>query len=80
MRELQIQRGRASTFFQGMFMVYNILMLMILYLIAYKNDDTHLLEEMIRFAQGVWMPGAVILGMITLVTRKNRITIIEPRE
>jgi hypothetical protein len=78
MHELEIKRGLLSSFFQAIFLLFNVLMIIIFVFGWLANHAEKGLAEvfgLVIFVQTVWMPGAVIFGMLALVTREGRITV-----
>jgi hypothetical protein len=75
MRELEIKRGWLSEVFLKLFLIFNFLMMLGFGLIVADGNSWFGLAML---SQTIWMPGAVILGMLTIVTNKQRIVLKEP--
>ena len=74
MHELRTKQGGLSDFFKGVFLVFNGLMATTVFL-NFIAAGPLLQTGLDSFCQNIWMPGAVILGMLALVTRRNNITV-----
>lgn len=78
MHELEVKRGRLSNFFRSLFLFYNFIMFtgfVMIFLGNSERSDSQLWVGAGYLFQNVWMPGAVILGMLAMVTNENRITV-----
>jgi hypothetical protein len=81
--ELQMKRGLLSSLLQVLLLLFNLGMaiaVVALFMSTPEQNHGQLAASLTQLVQLVWMPGTVILGMLTLVTRENRIVMVKKED